>query len=79
MLIEVRPGLRIEAKHIEAIEELDALRTVIYTSSRSFEIDMPMPILASMIEARSGQKDNSMGRVEKLLLEMYKGQNMAAY
>ena len=73
MFIEVSKGMNIEAKYIEAIEEVDALNSIIYTSSRTFNVAMPASILVSMVETRT-KSNSSMNNVEKLLQQIYQGQ-----
>ena len=79
MFIEVRKGLRVEAKHIEAVEEVDALNSIIYTPSRTFNVAMPYDVIASMIESRTKSNSNSMTNVEKLLHQIYEGQTAPAW
>ena len=74
MFIDVSSGLSISTKHIEAIESVDELSSLVHTTTKTFEVAMPKNVLLSFI----GNKDegsNSMNRVEKLLVQIYSTQS----
>jgi len=72
MYIDVGNGLSINAKHIESVESLDSMNSIVRTTGNMFEIPMPRELVMSMIER--GEGTSRMSSTEKLLTEIYSKQ-----
>ncbi len=72
MFIDVSPDLSIDTKSIEAVEAINELSCMVYTTRHSYKVGMPKGIILSMIQSKQKSNDSN-GRVEDLLQKLYAG------
>jgi len=77
MFIEISAGFSINVKHIQAIDRLDDLTCMVYTSNRTFKIAMPSDVVVKMVESRLDGDNSStkVDKVAKLLTQLYSTQS----
>jgi len=70
MFIQLNEDLSINVGSIEAIEEINELTCMVYTSRHSFKVKLPKNAVIQLIE----RKQKSSPSVEMLLKQIYEGQ-----
>jgi len=70
MFIKVSETLSISSEHIEAIESVDDLNSLVHTTTKSFEVAMPRAVILTLLNSKS----NVESKVDKLLREFKNSQ-----